>query len=418
MKTVSVQANKVTPSSLIFDDHFFKRLYTNSNLPRIILHRPIQQRITYGTWYRIDLRLVTEMGLTINSHDAPITLSCHMLMNCSGYYKHVTILKSRAISSENAWEPEVAKSEGFKAQHSIGGLEYRLTTFQHIPEDQPFFITLQVTDQESNILPLCVGPVWVSNEKHDILEKNGDGWAHERIQQEQQQCRLLKAGQDRYFLVKEQWDDGVPGKIWDSALVLADLLNKNYNLLVGKRILDLSAGTGYIGLAIAQLFQSLPDEERQKGCPHITLSDVHQALDLIMANQRLNNIHDSEYLKIEPLHWGNKSDIKKICSKQPGNGFDIIIASDIIYRKDDFVNILSTFRQLCSPNTIIFMGYKPRGLKQNEEKEFFNTCDKYFDVQLIDYTKQDMDATMYHRMGVKLYRLQLKTHLLSFKGRK
>lgn len=167
--------------------------------------------------------------------------------------------------------------------YSIGGLEYQLITSQHIPKDHSFFITLQLKNHEPNILPLCVGPVWVDNEKQKMADKN-DGWAYEHIQQEQQQYRPLKTEKDRCLLIKEQWNDSVPGKVWDSALVLADLLTKNYNLLVSKRILDLSAGTGYLGLVIAQLFQSLPDEERQKDCSHITLSDVYPALDLIKIN--------------------------------------------------------------------------------------------------------------------------------------
>ncbi|KAG0769777.1 hypothetical protein G6F32_000429 [Rhizopus arrhizus] len=367
MKAVSI--NCVEPSSIFFDDLFSKSLYTNSNLSRIVLHRPIRQTIRCGDWNRIDLRLMTEMGLPVDSHYYAIGISATLLVKQSGCYTSLGQIESRPILTD-AWEPEIGQLKGFEAHTSLGVLEYKVEGI-----DQPFFIILQSSDNTS-ILPLCVGPIRIK----DQSSLDNQGWHFESLEQQRQQYRALKINgeQTKYFLIKEQWEDGTPGKIWDSALVMVDLMMNNYDLLLGKRILDLSAGTGYIGLSIAQLSQSMLTTEENR--PSVTLSDIPEALDLIKANQLLNGIESSDYLKIEPLYWGNLQDAENLLRKQTGNVLDIIIASDIIYRRNDFVNIISTFQQLCTQDTVIYMGHKKRGLKPHEEKVFFDLFKKALNV--------------------------------------
>lgn len=407
MKLLSIQANKVNPNSraLSFDDFFFKSLYTNSKLLRIVLQRSIRQFIKYDKWYRINLKLVTEMGLPVDTYKDPIILSGSMLISRSGYYENSGSIETRPISADN-WEPEIANSEGFNPHSSLGALEYRIGSSDSHLETLPFYISLQVVDEKRDILPLCVGPIWIQNQQDDTNE-NWWTFPHSKIEQQQYRALQVKSQQSKYFLIKEQWEDGTPGKIWDSALFMVDVMISNFHLLYGKRILDLSAGTGYIGLSLAQFFQNLSDPMMKKQPPQITLSDIHEVLDLIKVNQTLNCIKNSEYLKIEPLHWGNAQDSKNLLSKQKGKELDIIIASDIIYRKNDFESILATFRHLCIPKTVIYLGYKSRGLRSFEEREFFDECNKYFNIHLLSY-KEPQQAIKYNQTDVKLYKMQLR----------
>lgn len=383
MKTISVQSNRVEPNTLFVDDVFSKALYTNANIPRIVLRRPIRQMIRCGQWNRIDLELVTEMGLPVENKEA-ILLSGKIIASQSGYYETLMTVDLRPIFIEDGWETEVAHSEGFNAYSSIGGLEYRVNH----TIDQPFFIMLQSNNE--SILPLCVGPIHIGPDKEHMDTMN---------EQQQQQYRAIEVKNSRFFLIKEQWEDGTPGKVWDSALVIVNLLMKNVDMLLGKRILDLSAGTGYIGLSLAQFFQS--SDYQQK--PSVVLSDIPEALDLIKVNQELNNIRpDNDHLKIESLLWGNRRNAKNVLKTQRGEELDIIIASDIIYRKNDFSKIVTAFQQLCTPRTTIYMGYKTRGLKPFEEKEFFDICKKPFNIQLLDCDP---------RTGVKLYKIKKRSRL-------
>ncbi|KAG1150289.1 hypothetical protein G6F37_001466 [Rhizopus arrhizus] len=409
MKLLSIQANEAKPNSsaLSFNEFFFKPLYTNSKLPRIVLQRSICQFIKYDKWYRIDLKLVTEMGLPVDSHKEPIILSGSMLISRSGYYENSGSIETRPIISADNWEPEIANSEGFNPHSSLGALEYRIGSSDSHLETLPFYISLQVVNKKRNILPLCVGPIWIQNQQQDDMNENWWTFPHSKIEKQQYRALQVKSQQSKYFLIKEQWEDGTSGKIWDSALFMVDVLISNFHLLYGKRILDLSAGTGYVGLSLAQLFQNLSDPAMKKQQPQITLSDIHEVLDLIKVNQTLNCIKNSEHLKIEPLRWGNAQDAKSLLSKQKGKELDIIIASDIIYRKNEFRNILTTFRQLCIPKTIIYLGCKLRGLRSYEEREFFDECNKYFNIHLLTY-KEPQQTIKYNQTDVKLYKMQLR----------
>ncbi|KAI7871947.1 putative methyltransferase-domain-containing protein, partial [Mucor mucedo] len=296
---------------LPLEGSFSKPLYKNSNLLRIVLHRRIENRIQLREWYRIDLKLVTEMGLLMDLHPHLIKLTCTILVNNKRSLTNHQI-QSRPIS-EDAWDPDAAKSEGFLPFKSIGGIEYRVNT-----------------------LP-------------SSLSKS------------------------TYFLLREQWHFGTPGKIWDSAIVMTDILLKIFATdpthLANKRVLDLSAGTGYIGLSIAQCYQECEQP------PHIILTDLEEALGLIEENQVLNGIQDSSRLSIKTLSWGNKEEAADITKD---GALDVIIASDVLYNVEHFSKLISTFRDLCDASTIIYLCYKQRGLTVQEENSFFGQCKKYF----------------------------------------
>ncbi|EIE78179.1 hypothetical protein RO3G_02883 [Rhizopus delemar RA 99-880] len=152
---------------------------------------------------------MTEMGLPVDSHYYAIDISATLLVKQSGCYTSLGQIESRPILTD-AWEPEIGQLKGFEAHTSLGGLEYKVEGI-----DQPFFIILQSSDN-SSILPLCVGPIRIK----DQSSLDNQGWHFENLEQQRQQYRALKINgeQTKYFLIKEQWEDGTPGKIWDSAL--------------------------------------------------------------------------------------------------------------------------------------------------------------------------------------------------------
>ncbi|KAI8976736.1 putative methyltransferase-domain-containing protein [Pilobolus umbonatus] len=357
---------------------FSKSLFKNSNILRIVLRRPIQNVIHYDTWQRIDLMLVTEMGLPVKDKDA-IRLSCTLIRkNNLGLWSQYPI-ESRPIS-EDAWEPEVNLCEGFNSGSSVGGIEYTVQPEQ--ASSDKCFISLQLAHSHSvKLLPLTVGPITFLHQQQAMMTVIDEGIVDQHQHQQYRSLQLsLKHG---YFLLKEQWDYGTPGKLWDSALMITDIFvsiyTTNPHFLAKKRILDLSAGTGYIGLSISKLYQLQSDTDES---PHIILTDIREALGLIEINKNLNQIRSTPQLTIAPLNWGCLRDARRILSDGP---LDYIIASDILYNIKDFQSILLTFRQLSSENTVIYFGYKPRGLTQSDETKFFDACKKYFKVTLLQY---------------------------------
>lgn len=148
--------------------------------------------------------------------------------------------------------------------------------------------------------------------------------------------------------------------------------------------------------------------------PTVVLTDIPEALPLIKHNLSLNS-SSTDNIRVKPLRWGLTKDIKALC-KQP---FDYIFVSDVLYNTEDFYPLITTFRLLTDTKkarTRIYLGYKPRGLKQYEEVTFFSNSAVYFDItrlSLEDFERDLLDSqgTMDGSMdqilsftGVQLYR--------------
>ncbi|EIE86929.1 hypothetical protein RO3G_11640 [Rhizopus delemar RA 99-880] len=128
------------------------------------------------------------MGLPVDTYKDPIILSGSMLISRSGYYENSGSIETRPISADN-WEPEIANSEGFNPHSSLGALEYRIGSSDSHLETLPFYISLQVVDEKRDILPLCVGPIWIQNQQDDT---NENWWTFPHSKIEQQQYRALQ----------------------------------------------------------------------------------------------------------------------------------------------------------------------------------------------------------------------------------
>ncbi|KAF1802570.1 putative methyltransferase-domain-containing protein [Mucor lusitanicus] len=308
--------------------HFKQALYRNSRVHRITLGSQLREsKIKANTWHSIDLKLVTELGLPAqlpNSDEFPV--SCQLLQLRHGQYY--------ACSQANSIECRLSAEE-----------------------------------ETDSWCQQTSAPLSMVNDADDSFSF--------------QTLPLPRDG--HYILFQELWDNGTPGKLWDSALVMNHVFNtlaevdKHY--LSGRRIMDLSAGIGAIGLTIVQTsrINNIPNP------PHIVMTDLEEALPLMKSNQQLNNIPNTEHVSIQRLAWGSSYDINHVLqgSHRP---FDFILISDVLYNTRDFPALISTFRQLVEKNrhSVIIMGYKPRGLKQSEEDLFFNECRSHLRLETLD----------------------------------
>jgi len=116
---------------------------------------------------------------------------------------------------------------------------------------------------------------------------------------------------------------------------------------------------------------------------HMTVTtDLKKVLPLTKECAELNtHLYKEGSLFVEELEWGNESHMNGISSKY--GAFDYIIASDLIYIPEVFVDLVETMKQICSLNkeTKILMSYRIR----LEEKVvgFMQEFDKYFDYEYI-----------------------------------
>ncbi|KAI9219259.1 putative methyltransferase-domain-containing protein [Blastocladiella britannica] len=169
-------------------------------------------------------------------------------------------------------------------------------------------------------------------------------------------------------LVREDWGLGIPGKVWDSAIVLSALLVSPARLAalippLQKRplhIVDLSSGTGHLA-ALLHLSLKQPQLQRSHQSVQISCTDLPEAVPLLAANLAAT--------PVEPhaLPWGDEPAARAL------GPADLVIASDVVYQAELLPMLAATLAALVPPASggrVVF-GYKPRGLTSAEEDAFF-----------------------------------------------
>jgi hypothetical protein len=195
--------------------------------------------------------------------------------------------------------------------------------------------------------------------------------------------------------IEEGKEENVAGNVvWDAALCLINYLDHNISeqyhylssltfiqidqsinselltlfadLITARRVIELGAGTGAVGIAAAAL-----------GASSITLTDLDHLQGLITANIARNNL--SARASAATLCWG-----QPISSQFPTPPFDTILASDVIYEQECIDPLISTLRALSGPCTLIFLSYEHRPKLPFPEDRFVAAG---FQIQQIPYHK-------------------------------
>jgi len=160
---------------------------------------------------------------------------------------------------------------------------------------------------------------------------------------------------------------GPGGRVWESAPRLARFLTSDYfgdGSFVGKRLLELGAGTGLCGIVAANLGAT------------VVLTDKK----FVMANMRENVIGnglslDDGSVLLEELEWGRN--IKRFLKSfsGPDQAFDYVICSDVAYHESLFKPLAKTLLDVASPTTTVILAHQIRDV---DESMFFEYLDEAF----------------------------------------
>jgi SAM-dependent methyltransferase len=144
-------------------------------------------------------------------------------------------------------------------------------------------------------------------------------------------------------------------------------------LLKPYRILELGAGTGYVGIALAKLLR--------KPC-QVYITDLEQVVPLIQENVQAHYKEESveaeaAEIVVDRLHWGNKDDATRLLE---AGQFDLVVVSDCVYFPELFGMLLDTLLDVCDSSTRIVIGYKCRSLEKEVGfwQDYFG---RYFDYE-------------------------------------
>lgn len=103
--------------------------------------------------------------------------------------------------------------------------------------------------------------------------------------------------------------------------------------------------------------------------------------------EAVNQCHP--FVSITPLRWGFQCDSQKTIVLKPIN---YLIASDVLYDSSKASALLQTLIHLSSPGvTTVYLVYKKRALKREEEQAFFMGCSQYFDLSVMSDHSDNTD---------------------------
>ncbi|KAL4896329.1 putative methyltransferase-domain-containing protein [Aspergillus ambiguus] len=202
------------------------------------------------------------------------------------------------------------------------------------------------------------------------------------------------------LLLKEDLKEGCGGQLWPAGMVLARyLLRQRRSDLVDKQIVELGAGGGLVGLAVAlgqRDAESHPrtDETKDAGPSPIYITDQSPMLPLMETNIELNGLSSS--VKASVLDWGEP--LPTAIPTHPS----IILAADCVYFEPAFPLLISTLKDLMGPESVCYFCYKKR---RRADIRFMKSAKKIFDIEEI---RDDPDAETYSRENIFLYRFRLK----------
>ncbi|ESQ50245.1 hypothetical protein EUTSA_v10001947mg [Eutrema salsugineum] len=124
--------------------------------------------------------------------------------------------------------------------------------------------------------------------------------------------------------------------LWESARLMASVIDRNQNIVSGKRVLELGCGcTGICSMVAA----------RSANLVVATDADT-KALTLLTENITMNlesSLHGK--LKTGVLEWGNKEHIEGITGLACG-GFEVIIGTDVTYVPEAIIPLFQTAKEL------------------------------------------------------------------------
>ncbi|KAI9873775.1 MAG: hypothetical protein M1830_010616 [Pleopsidium flavum] len=181
--------------------------------------------------------------------------------------------------------------------------------------------------------------------------------------------------------LQEDLAQGCGGQLWPAGMVLAKyILRHHRDSFKGKTILELGAGGGLVGLAVAL------------GCTvgrPLYITDQKPMLALMRQNLALNNLQDTVVAEI--LDWGDA--VPPTLPKCP----DVILAADCVYFEPAFHLLQVTLFELIGPETVCYFCFKKR---RRADLQFLKKARKMFEMREIE---DDLGSEEYSRENIFLY---------------
>uniref|UniRef100_A0A3P9KF46 Valosin containing protein lysine (K) methyltransferase n=1 Tax=Oryzias latipes TaxID=8090 RepID=A0A3P9KF46_ORYLA len=181
--------------------------------------------------------------------------------------------------------------------------------------------------------------------------------------------------------VKQCYVGDVGCVVWDAAIVLAKYLEtkqfydppSGVNVWSGRRVVELGAGTGVVGLMAATLGAQ------------VIVTDLEELQKLLKVNIKDNQALVSRgSITAKVLKWGD--DVSEFLPPP-----HYVLMADCIYYEQSIVPLVESLKLLSGPETCIICCYEKRteGVNPEVERKFFELLQQTFICEKIPSDKQD-----------------------------
>lgn len=161
--------------------------------------------------------------------------------------------------------------------------------------------------------------------------------------------RAFKLGPSNLEItICEERGIAVGSHVWNSGIVLAEYIarwvDSGSASLAGARVLELGSGCGLAGITAAKL-----------GAAVVCMTDRSGALSHLQTNINLNGV--SDVASTMALDWSSLSDPAAALS---GNGYDLVLAADVLYAKDSLASLAETMLAACKSGAEVLLAQRRR----------------------------------------------------------
>ncbi|XP_062600843.1 protein N-lysine methyltransferase METTL21A-like [Saccostrea cucullata] len=174
--------------------------------------------------------------------------------------------------------------------------------------------------------------------------------------------------------IPQDWNNlGVAAVVWDAAVVLSEYLEAGHVHLEGKRVIELGAGSGLVGMVATLLGAETILTDQEKAIPYLTK--------VVTSNLPEELKGKSE---VKALDWqGNLESYQET--------FDVILGADIIYIEDTFPDLLRTIEHLSNEETLVYISCR---IRYTRDSNFLKMFSDVFELKKVHVDRQ-RDITIY-----------------------